>query len=167
MKEINGQLYGYSYELDQTTEDDLTTCYAIDTGTIFVAFNGVWCEQRDAKWAAGASGSGGGGGGGGGGGSGVLVVGATFDEGTGAATLDKTWQEIYDASRRSVVILPSPEEEGPNSVVSLLTECGVGSVSSTFAIPWSVTFTTFLQNILSSTTFSVDSPDGYPSVTEG
>ena len=30
-------------------------------------------------------------------GGGILVVGATYDEQTDVTTLDKTWQEIYDA----------------------------------------------------------------------
>lgn len=51
MKEINGQLYGYSYELNSTTEADLTTCYAVDSGKIFIAFGGVWYEQPS-FWAA-------------------------------------------------------------------------------------------------------------------
>ena len=64
MKSINDQLYGFSYELNHTTEEDLTTCFAIDTGTVFVAYGGVWYEQPT-RWAE-QSGSGGGGGGGGG-----------------------------------------------------------------------------------------------------
>jgi hypothetical protein len=45
MKTISGQRYGYSYELDRTSETDGTTCYAVDTGTVFVAYHGVWYEQ--------------------------------------------------------------------------------------------------------------------------
>ena len=59
MKEIDGQLYGYSYELDKTSEDDLTTCYAVDNGKVYVAFGGIWYEQPT-RWTE-SSGSGGGG----------------------------------------------------------------------------------------------------------
>lgn len=52
MKDINGQLYGYSYELDATSEDDGTKCFAVDTGTVFVAYKGVWYEQPGSLWAA-------------------------------------------------------------------------------------------------------------------
>jgi len=51
MKEIDSQLYGFSYELDKTSEDNGTTCFAVDTGTIFVAFGGIWYEQP-VYWAA-------------------------------------------------------------------------------------------------------------------
>ena len=52
MKEIDSQLYGLSYELDTTSEDDGTKCYAVDTGTVFVAYKGVWYEQPGSFWAA-------------------------------------------------------------------------------------------------------------------
>lgn len=52
MKTISDQLYGYSYELDTTSADDGTKCYAVDTGTIFVAFGGLWYEQPRAYWSA-------------------------------------------------------------------------------------------------------------------
>ena len=96
MKEINSQLYGYSYELDKTTEDDLTTCYAIDTGTIFVAFGGVWYEQPGSRWAAG------GGSGGGSGGGGVTIVNITEDN--HVYTMDKTWGEIDEAFQSGAVV---------------------------------------------------------------
>lgn len=52
MKEIGSQLYGYSYELDKTSEDNGTKCFAVDTGTVFVAYKGVWYEQPGSFWAA-------------------------------------------------------------------------------------------------------------------
>ncbi len=52
MKEIDSQLYGYSYELDTTSESDGTKCFAVDTGTVFVAYKGVWYEQPGSFWAA-------------------------------------------------------------------------------------------------------------------
>lgn len=52
MKEIDSQLYGYSYELDKTSEDNGTKCFAVDTGTVFVAYKGVWYEQPGSFWAA-------------------------------------------------------------------------------------------------------------------
>ena len=47
----------------------------------------------------------GGSGGGGGGGGGVFLVNMTFDEATNTETLDKTWQEIYDAAQNGLVFL--------------------------------------------------------------
>lgn len=52
MKEIDSQLYGYSYELDTASESDGTKCFAVDTGTVFVAYKGVWYEQPGSFWAA-------------------------------------------------------------------------------------------------------------------
>ena len=52
MKEIDSQLYGYSYELDTTSESDGTKCFAVDTGTVFVAYKGVWYEQPGSFWSA-------------------------------------------------------------------------------------------------------------------
>lgn len=138
---IDGAYYGRSYELGITTCEDGTVCNAVDTGTIFVAYKGVWYEQPGSFWAASLSSSGtlglsteigkitpaddlelfdavdtgaryvsfqgrwykqpvqwsapASGGGGGSSSGGVLVVNIT-DDGT-TETLDKTWQEIYDA----------------------------------------------------------------------
>lgn len=39
--------------------------------------------------------------------NGVLEIHATVDEEAGTATLDKTWQEIYNANN-SVIIVPAP-----------------------------------------------------------
>ena len=44
--------------------------------------------------------------------NGVLEINAIFDEETGIARLDKTWQEIYNANN-SVIITPSDSEEYP------------------------------------------------------
>lgn len=52
MKQISGQYYGYSEELNETALSDGTTCYAVDTGTIFVAFGGLWYEQPKSFWSA-------------------------------------------------------------------------------------------------------------------
>ncbi len=89
MKEINGQNYGYSYELNSTSADDLTTCYAIDTGTVFVSFNGVWYEQP-VKWAESSVE-------GGGGGAGMLIPVYTYDSDTETYSCDMTFEEIAAA----------------------------------------------------------------------
>lgn len=101
MKSINDQLYGFSYELNHTTEEDLTTCFAIDTGTVFVAYGGVWYEQPT-RWAE-QSGSGGGGGTGGG----VLVVNVTIID--GVRTCDKTAGEIWAAFQTGLVYFAESE----------------------------------------------------------
>ena len=44
--------------------------------------------------------------------NGVLEINAIFDEETGIARLDKTWQEIYNANN-SIIIIPSGSEEYP------------------------------------------------------
>lgn len=102
MKEINDQLYGYSYELDQTSEDDGTTCFAVDNGSVYVAYSGIWYEQP-VKWAAGTGSSGGGGGSS----SGPLVVTVTeTDNGddTYTFTCDKTAGEMYEAAPNLVFL---------------------------------------------------------------
>lgn len=55
---IDGAYYGRSYELGITTCEDGTVCNAVDTGTIFVAYKGVWYEQPGSFWAASLSSSG-------------------------------------------------------------------------------------------------------------
>lgn len=45
------------------------------------------------------------------GGSGVLVVHSTYDESTQTVTLDKTWQEIYDASHNGAFVVSTAEAE--------------------------------------------------------
>lgn len=46
MKEINSKLYGYTSELKvATSADDLTEFRAVDTGALYIAFNGIWYEQ--------------------------------------------------------------------------------------------------------------------------
>lgn len=147
MKEINGQLYGYSYELDATSEDDGTTCFAVDTGTIFFAYSGIWYEQKNAFWQAGGGSSGGGsslpevsasdngdvltvvegewdkaapsGGG-------PLVVNITYDESTNTYTCDKTAAEIW-AARLSVVMYEAESDtDGQYSMVTSIGSDGVG-----------------------------------------
>lgn len=209
MKEINDQLYGYSYELDQTTEEDLTTCYAVDTGTIFIAYKGVWYEQpsfwaaqlstsasdeygysyelgrsvadadlqifnaldtgdryvsfngrwykQPIAWSAPASG-----GGGGGGGSGVLVVHMTIDSATAIGTLDKTWQEIYDATQNGPVFIMGPSESDPDVMVFNGWLSDVNDINS-----FNVKFTGVFVNNASVTgmtlNLSTNAQDGYPS----
>ena len=57
-----------------------------------------------------------GGGGGGGGESPVLIIHSTFDESTGATTLDKTWNEIFSAitSDKLCVVFNSPYYDEPD-----------------------------------------------------
>lgn len=57
MKEIDGQLYGYSYELNEAVGvDNGTSCYAVDTGTVFIAYGGLWYEQPGVFWCSGGAG---------------------------------------------------------------------------------------------------------------
>lgn len=104
MKSINDQLYGYSYELDRTTEEDLTTCNALDTGTVFVAYGGVWYEQP-VYWADPGSG-----GGGGGTGAGGLLVNATKQG--NAWVCDKTAGEIMAVLEAGGSVVFKTEEDG-------------------------------------------------------
>jgi hypothetical protein len=47
MKEIDGKLYGYSYELEGATGvDDLTEFRAVDSGELYIAFNQLWYNQH-------------------------------------------------------------------------------------------------------------------------
>ena len=55
MKEINDQLYGLEAELDTTSEDNGTTCFCVDKGTVFVAYGGIWYEQRNVYWKVGGA----------------------------------------------------------------------------------------------------------------
>lgn len=55
MKEISSQLYGLEAELDSTTETNGTTCFCVDTGTVFVAYGGIWYEQRNVYWKVGGA----------------------------------------------------------------------------------------------------------------
>ena len=90
MKELDGKLYGYSYELDaDPTVDDLTEFRAVDNGRLYIALNGRWYVQPT-SWRQLDNGGGGGGGGGG-----RLMVNVTTEG--GISTLDKTWKEIRDA----------------------------------------------------------------------
>lgn len=51
MKTIDGKFYGYEYELKaDPTVADLTEFRALDSGSLFIAFNGLWYEQP-VKWA--------------------------------------------------------------------------------------------------------------------
>ena len=148
MKEINGQLYGYSYELrTPTTEDDLTTCFAVDTGEVFVAYGGIWYAQRNVHWANG--GSGGGGGGGGGSDSGVLVV---TVNGSGPYSLDKTAGEIFAAcqAKKLVVVYDSYAENA--GTFSTIVEYDVDESG----------YYTFKARGDSSASFYANSADGYP-----
>lgn len=50
MKTIDGKLYGYEYELKaDSSVDDLTEFRAVDSGSLFIALNGLWYEQP-VKW---------------------------------------------------------------------------------------------------------------------
>lgn len=49
-------------------------------------------------------------------GSGVLVVHSTYDESTQTVTLDKTWQEIYDASHNGSLVVSTYEGEHGETV---------------------------------------------------
>ena len=94
-------------------------------------------------------------GGGGGGGSGVLVVGVTIDGNT--ATLDKTWQEIYDASQAGVVVM-----SGLPQNIAYLSGLYAGSIGDTIATPWVTEFTIMSQSEVHSTQFDASTADGYP-----
>lgn len=142
MKSINDQLYGYSYELDRTTEEDLTTCNALDTGTVFVAYGGVWYEQP-VYWAD--PGSGGGGGGGGGGGAGGLIVNVTKQQ-DDTRICDKTAGEIMAVVEVGGSVVFKTENDGdymykPLEVAAIM--------SGTYQFSASLTYT-------------ADSADDYP-----
>ena len=82
--------------------------------------------------------------------SGVLVVHGTIDGAT--MTLDKTWQEIYDAD---ATLLRYTHPVGGESFAMLLTIYEESDLyKCTFTADNAITFTT-------------DSADGYPSVTMG
>lgn len=49
-------------------------------------------------------------------GSGVLVVHSTYDESTQTEHLDKTWQEIYDASHNGSLVVSTAEEADGETV---------------------------------------------------
>lgn len=90
---------------------------------------------------------------------GVLVVHATFDSELQTTTLDKTWQEIYDAMRNGIVIGISEPSQGlaPGDAfldVYLFGHCS--AQSGTYAVQDSKEFE-----------YTTDSPDGYPSYQHG
>jgi hypothetical protein len=95
MKEIDGKLYGYEYELKaDPTVEDLTEFRAVDSGSLFIALNGLWYEQP-VKWAEidALSSSGGGGGG-----SDIFYATIEFTDGESIEfTCDKTFDELVAA----------------------------------------------------------------------
>ena len=102
------------------------------------------------------AGSGGGGGGGGSSGGGVLVV-----HGDENGVLDKTWQEIYDASNLGVVVLPIPGGGEILYLDSVIHNPPIGQVHET----WSILFI----GIQSQNTFvfEAESADSYPHAQAG
>ena len=75
-------------------------------------------------------------------GSGVLVVHSAFDESTEVSTLDKTWQEIFDAATTSGVVLDT------DGVISLLAL--IRGMEVYFLTPGPLLI------------YTADSPDDYP-----
>ena len=55
MKTINSQLYGLEAELDRTSETNGTTCFCVDNGEVYVAYGGIWYEQRGVYWKVGGA----------------------------------------------------------------------------------------------------------------
>lgn len=55
MKSIDEQLYGFSSELDLSTESDGTTCFCVDKGTKYVSLGGIWYEQDGSYWKVGGA----------------------------------------------------------------------------------------------------------------
>lgn len=89
--------------------------------------------------------SGGSGGGSGGGGAEPLIVHGSHDESTDVTTLDKTWQEIYDAM--------------PN--VLLL----IDSLSKYLIVSVFYSFPSGQYTVIADDTYKATSADGYPATT--
>jgi len=97
---------------------------------------------------------------GGGGGGGVLVVSVTFEGET--ATLDKTWQEITDASFPVIVTDESSVGTSWNTIRSTYLYNGVYYVEM---VVGSVEEGKFLSYVIMN--FTTDSASGYPSMSMG
>ena len=108
-----------------------------------------------------------GGGGGGSGGGGVFVVHSHYDENTGVTTLDKTWQEIWDAldaGQFPTIVSAYSDEYGNEGDISyinnLWSEDGACGLQS-FAPYYNAGDVTPV--IWGASDYTTDSADGYPS----
>ena len=92
-------------------------------------------------------------------GGGVLVVNSVYDEQTKTATLDKTWQEIYDATLAIIV----------NDVNNDGTAIGIEYIMSFGSIGGTYSLTSLAVGLLGTktATYTCNSADGYPSATTG
>ena len=116
-----------------------------------LAENGQVIADDNGSYVLGEGGSGSGSAGGS-----ILLVGCTYDEDTGATTLAKTWQEIYDADYAVLVEeLSDPGEATIRSYYKLL------SVGSSGPDDYRVVFSTSPPR-----TFTCSSPTTYPTYTE-
>lgn len=96
-----------------------------------------------------------GGGGGGSSGGGVLVVHATASD--DALTLDKTWQEIYDADAVSIVWVEVDDSKNYMTCIRVVTHPPIGGGSTVYAVHASVGGDGYA--------FETNSASGYPSYT--
>lgn len=85
-------------------------------------------------------------------GGGVPVVGMTVDENAGVATLDKTWQEIYDAKCGIIAF-----ETGGFCCSMQITR--IGEDGGAFCVD----AVSFVGNMMEIVNFSASSASGYPS----
>ena len=92
------------------------------------------------------------GGGGGGGGGGALIVHESYDEQNGAYVLDKTWQEIADASLAGIVALIMAKFEGTG-----IDRTEIRYLSYTEEVGGE--YTVYFEN---HNFYTTDSPDKYP-----
>lgn len=95
-------------------------------------------------------------------GSGVLVVHMTVDDATSIGTLDKTWQEIYDAAQNGLVFLTSSPGMGLEVKVFdgwLNTVDNSRGYAVTFTEVWVENTSVSGGNI----TLYAETSDGYPS----
>lgn len=88
---------------------------------------------------------------------GVLVVNGVYDEQAGKVTLDKTWQEIYDATL--AIIVDDVNNDG--TAISVEYIMSFGSIGGTYSL------TSLAVGLLGTktATYTCDSADGYPSAT--
>lgn len=87
-------------------------------------------------------------------GGGSIIVHETYDESTGKGTLDKTWQQIFDAlSNSDVVIVRDGETSHMRDYV-----CGAYSDREIYYVTTTYTETHKLNG------YSADSANGYPSI---
>ena len=110
-----------------------------DNGKVLTADSGVWVAQTPAS------------------GGGVLVVNGTWNEAGTECTLDKTWQEIYDAD---LAIWNNVDSENKDTYIC------VNRSFDQFSNKYSVIFTVAFSGNTYQHKFYADSADGYPTHTE-